>query len=293
MYSQIKKPKGRLVITLIATILGIGIPVVGAIMINSPIKQFANVIEGASGSAANLLIDFSELLPFGYAYAAGMVSSVNPCGFALLPAYLGLYVGDLDQARQSNWAVVKLIRALTVTLVVTVGFIILFGTFGLMIGTGITFVVRLFPWIGLSIGVLLILVGAWLNSGGTLYAAKLNKLAQHTGKINQINIRGYFAFGLAYGTASLGCTLPIFLAVIGTSLTKETTLGVATQVTAYGLGMGTVIFGLTISIALFQGALVGTLKKTAPFVQKAGAVFLIFAGSYLVYYWLTVGELID
>ena len=62
MYSQLKKPKGRLVITLIATILGIGIPVAGAIMINSPIKQFANVIEIVSGSAANLLIDFSELL---------------------------------------------------------------------------------------------------------------------------------------------------------------------------------------------------------------------------------------
>ena len=293
MYFKIKKPNWQLIKALITIVLGLGIPLIGAIIVDSPLRLLTNGIEVLSGSAANLLVDFSGLLPFGYAYAAGMVSSANPCGFALLPAYLGLYVGDLDRPNQSNWVLFKLVRALMVTLVVTMGFILLFGVIGLMIGAGITFLVKLFPLIGLGIGVILVLVGVWLIFGGKLYSSTLNRLAEYTGNINQINIRGYFAFGLAYGTASLACTLPIFLAVIGTSLTKETTLGTATQLIAYGLGMGTVIFGLTLSIALFQGALVSALKRTTPHVQKLGAVFLILAGSYLCYYWLTLGELIN
>jgi hypothetical protein len=33
-------------------------------------------------------------VPLGYAFVAGMVASVNPCGGVLLPADLGLYLGD-------------------------------------------------------------------------------------------------------------------------------------------------------------------------------------------------------
>ena len=38
----------------------------------------------------------AHLIPLGYAFGAGMVSTVNPCGFAMLPAYLGLYLGSRD-----------------------------------------------------------------------------------------------------------------------------------------------------------------------------------------------------
>ncbi|MCZ7569026.1 MAG: hypothetical protein M5U01_10635 [Ardenticatenaceae bacterium] len=36
------------------------------------------------------------VLPVGYAFGAGMIAAVNPCGFAMLPAYLSLYLG-LDE----------------------------------------------------------------------------------------------------------------------------------------------------------------------------------------------------
>ena len=43
-----------------------------------------------------LVSNIANLIPLGYAFGAGMVSSVNPCGFAMLPAYLGLFVGIRD-----------------------------------------------------------------------------------------------------------------------------------------------------------------------------------------------------
>ena len=47
-------------------------------------------------SLSQWMASVAALIPLGYAFAAGMVSAVNPCGFAMLPAYLGLYIGNHD-----------------------------------------------------------------------------------------------------------------------------------------------------------------------------------------------------
>ena len=45
----------------------------------------------------NWMNALAVLLPFGYSFGAGMVSTVNPCGFSMLPAYLSLFLGDLHE----------------------------------------------------------------------------------------------------------------------------------------------------------------------------------------------------
>ena len=105
-------------------------------------------------------------------------------------------------------------------------------------------------------------------------------------------MRGYFLFGLGYGTASLSCTLPIFLAVIGTSLAVSTIATSFGQFVLYGLGMGMVIIGLTLGMAVFKGAMVGALRKALPYIAPVGTWMMILAGSYIIFYWLTIGELL-
>ena len=41
--------------------------------------------------------DLARLLPFGYAFGAGMVATVSPCGIAMLPAYVSLYLGAQEE----------------------------------------------------------------------------------------------------------------------------------------------------------------------------------------------------
>ena len=111
------------------------------------------------------------------------------------------------------------------------------------------------------------------------------------GNPGQVGIRGYFTFGLSYGTASLSCTLPIFLTVVGTSLAVSSIPSALGQLFLYGLGMGAVIMALTIGMALFQGAMVGALRRTLGFVQTISPVLMLVAGAYIVFYWLTIGGL--
>ena len=209
----------------------------------------------------------------------------------MLPAYLGLYLGEGEGTRQSP--AVRLQRAVLVGSVVTLGFVLMFGIVGLPIGLGARGLVGVFPWVGLGIGVLLAVAGAWLASGGKLYSGLASQLSARVGGSGNTSVRGYFAFGVGYGTASLSCTLPIFLAVVGSSFTVSTFAQSTLQFLLYGLGMGSVILVLTLSMAVFRGAMVGVLRRALPAMQPISAGLLLLAGAFIVYYWLTIGGLLE
>ena len=187
----------------------------------------------------------------------------------------------------------RLQRAVLVGSTMTAGFVLMFALVGVPIGLGARGLVDFFPWVGLGIGVLLATTGAYLLSGGKLYSTLAMRLSDRFGGTGGGGVRSYFTFGIGYGTASLSCTLPIFLAVIGGTFTAGTFLDSVLQFLLYGLGMGTVILALTIGMAVFKGALVGSLRKMLPYVSTISAVMLLVAGAFIVYYWLTIGELLE
>ncbi len=277
----------------IAWLVGaLGFAVVGAIITGTDLSGVTEEVEGLSADSGNFLSRVGDLFPLGFAFSAGMVSSVNPCGFAMLPAYLGLYLGDQGGGNTLGLAS-RLERAVLVGSTVTLGFVLMFALVGIPIGLGARGIVGFFPWVGLGIGVLLAIVGAYLLSGGKLYTNLAMRLSDKVGGSNSNNVRGYFTFGIGYGTASLSCTLPIFLAVIGSTFTADTFLDSLLQFLLYGLGMGSVILVLTLSMAVFRSAMVGGLRKLLPYVGTISAVMLLVSGSFIVYYWLTIGELLD
>ena len=282
-----------IILPVLAGSLALSVAVIGALITGggSDTSGVNGFVEALSGSSSSRLGSLGLLAPLGFAFAAGMASAVNPCGFAMLPAYLGLYMGSNDKDREQPHPVRRLGRALLVGTVVTGGFVMLFGVAGLVIGGGARTVVDIIPWLGLSIGILLAIAGAWMIGGGKLYTGFAGRAASRIGNPGQVGIRGYFVFGLSYGTASLSCALPIFLTVVGTSLAVSSIPSALGQLFLYGLGMGAVIMALTIGMALFQGAMVGALRKTLGFVQAISPVLMLVAGAYIVFYWLTIGGL--
>lgn len=272
------------------------IPLTFAIIVGMRTEQTyvndgVNEIIGTLSGRSEILI--GGLVPQLFALSAGMVATVNPCGFAMLPAYLGLYLNsnELTDINASHFHQVT--KALIVSVFVTSGFVLLFGITGLLIGAGVQSLTIIFPWIGLGIGVTLTGVGAWLLRGGRLYTGIAERAAFRIGNPTQVNLKGYFLFGVSYGTASLSCTLPIFLAVIGSTLATKGVWAAINQFLLYSLGMGLVIVMLTVSIALFKEAIVGIMRKTLPYMQPISAALMILAGTYIVFYWLTIGGLAE
>ena len=100
---------------------------------------------------------------------------------------------------------------------------------------------------------------------------------------------GLFLFGVAYALVSLSCTLPIFLAVVATSFATSGTGEGLYQMVNYGLGMGVVVTTVTLSAALFRGALTRKMGVVLPYVHRASAGLLLLAGAYIVYWSIFVG----
>src|SRR5690348_1440372 len=98
---------------------------------------------------------------FPLALAAGMLAAANPCGFALLPAYLSLLVvGDDAPGRPAAAG-----RALVLTAAMTAGFAGVFGVFGLVVAPVAGSLQRHLPWFGVVSGLLLAGAGGWLLAG--------------------------------------------------------------------------------------------------------------------------------
>src|SRR5690606_29189493 len=68
----------------------------------------------------------------GYVLLLGMVAAFNPCGFALLPAYLTVIMTRSASAQESASA--SLWRAVSFAGALTVGFLVVFGFFGVLFG---------------------------------------------------------------------------------------------------------------------------------------------------------------
>lgn len=253
------------------------------------VNRFVELLSGSSGSGIS-----NVGIKLGFAYAVGAASAVNPCGFAMLPAYLGLYVSGGNREQESRNPVLLLGRAIMVGLSVSLGFVALFGAVGLVLGFGSqAVVVTALPYVGLAIGVLLIGAGAFMASGGKIYTSLAQRVASRVGDPGQLNIPGYILFGVSYGLASLSCTLPLFLAVLGVGAGLSSgwleTLG---QFVLYAGGMGSVIMVLTLGMAVARSVLIRWMRTVLPYVSVVGAWLMVVAGTYIVFYWLTLGDLL-
>jgi cytochrome c biogenesis protein CcdA len=264
------------------TVTVLGLAVAAGLLATSAASGPLLFVETLSARISGVLLALGTKAPLGYAVVAGMVASVNPCGFVLLPAYLGLYLGD---DRVSGHRPIG--RAIVVSVTVTASFVLLFGLAGIIASLAASAVTSALPWIGAAVGAGLILLGGVLASGRELHAPLGPRAAHHLKAAARTRgVGGYAAYGVAYGLASLGCTLPVFLGVVGTSLQLHGVADAVAQFVLFGIGMGAVLASLTILTAWFGEGLVTRMRSLAPHIGWASAVLLWLAGAYVVYYWL-------
>lgn len=221
-------------------------------------------------------------MPLALALVAGALASVNPCGFPLLPAFLSFYVGadeeDLPRAPA------RVGQGLLVGLLVSAGFLAVFALVGVPIAYGVTQLTGAIPWAGFAIGAVMVMVAVAGLAGRTLYLRPRQPL-----QVRRRRRPGTMVwFGAAYAVCSLGCTLPIFVALVGASLATTSVIEGTIVFGAYGLGMATMLMALSLGAALARDGLARRLKRLLPHMQRVASGLLLIAGAYLTYYWARV-----
>lgn len=209
------------------------------------------------------------------AFAAGMISTVNPCGFAMLPAYLGLFLGDDPGSRRS---------VLAVAASVSVGFVAVFLVVGALVVAGIRAVIAWIPWMTLLIGGAFVVAGVALIAGHSLLPA----LRLGRGGSRDRTLAGMVGFGASYGIASLSCTLPIFLSLTAGAVAGSGPGQGLLTFAAYGLGMTLSVTTITAVIGLGRDRIVARIRPIAARIHAIAGWVLAAAGLFIIWYWVTV-----
>ena len=219
-------------------------------------------------------------------FALGMVALINPCGFALLPAYLGFFLGlDDDEAGESK--ITALNRAQIVGLSLSIGFLAVFGLLGLAFAGIIGEISSVLRYITLGMGVLLVVLGVAMLRGFQPLL-KLPKLEKGTGSRSSVSM---FLFGVSYAIASLSCTIGIFISAIpadGSSFVDR--FG---AFLSYGLGMGLLATVLTLAVAFGKKGIVNRMRSILPRINMISAVILVVVGAYVTAYGFWQIEVFD
>lgn len=214
-------------------------------------------------------------------FSAGGLAALNPCGFALLPAYLGLVVSPPDGggARTRPRLPVAVARALGATAAMTVGFVLVFAAFGLVVSPLASSAQRVLPYVTVAVGLVLIGVGAVMLAGRSV-TLPLPHLTRSSGT----GWRASVSYGVVYALASLTCTVGPFLALVVTTLRSDDVTDGLVLVGAYAAGMGAVVGVAAVAVALAAGTVLNRLRSTGRWLPRATGALLVVVGAYVAWY---------
>lgn len=225
--------------------------------------------------------------PLAVAFGAGMLATVNPCGFVMLPAYLSYFLGvtgnDATSTEPAEIPRIGIGRALGVGAVVSAGFMSLFAVAGMLLSWASVGVYEIAPWLTLIIAVGLVLVGVAMLIGWepTFSLPHLEKGGRDR------TLSSMYLFGVSYAIASLGCTLPVFLATVSGTIRRHNLASGLVVYVAYGLGMAVVMMALTAAIAGARTSLVRGLRGVMPYISRIAGALVLVAGIYIGWYGIT------
>jgi cytochrome c-type biogenesis protein len=226
----------------------------------------------------------------GLALTAGALAALNPCGFALLPAYLSTFVlapGGPTGEGPGPSRLRTVGRAVSTTAAMTVGFVVVFAVFGLVVAPAAAASQRYLPYVTAVTGVLLAAVGLGLLLGKRVGVW-----------MPRIGFRGRGAvaalgYGVVYALASLTCTVAPFLAIVVTSLRSDDVAEGLLLFVTYAAGMGLVVGVAAVAVALASTSVLSRMRSSGGWVQRAVGVLVLVVGAYVAYYGIWEVRVLD
>jgi len=213
-------------------------------------------------AGASLQFDPASL---SFAFTAGVFTFLSPCSFSLLPAYILYYLGRDSSWHDTAWK----------------GFVSTLGILSVFIVLGL---------ISAHLGILLSSVSFTQVSGlifmamgiVTLLDLRLPIRALRVTPPKRTDLLGLYLFGIAYGMASTGCSLAMFLSVVAYALSTESFLNGFLSIISYSLGIA-----IPLLLMAFLGADISAFasKRSAPirpWLHRIGGLALMVIGTYLI-----------
>jgi cytochrome c-type biogenesis protein len=261
------------------------------------------------------------------AMAMGVAAFFSPCSFPLLPGYVSYYLGIRktdaagpvkDESADAKKKRKKAVRKSSIRFAVkggtasAMGLLVVFVVVGALVILLGNMLVGYIKHMDLVVGILLLILGILtltnlqyyriinpISSGFDRIKSRLRKKKDDnktsgTGPQSPRKASGLslFGYGMGYGAASLGCTLPVFIAILVAGIGSGGIFNGAMILLAFALSASVLMIAITLLVAGFEMAVMQKLKAATPYIKKASGIILIAVGIYLLYYYWTVARFI-
>ncbi|UCE37828.1 MAG: sulfite exporter TauE/SafE family protein [Thermoplasmata archaeon] len=250
------------------------------------IKKIEATRQGAADPIASYSIPLVLL-----AFATGIASFFSPCSFPMLPGYVGYYLGLEDEKEQKQRKEI-LKRALPIGIAAALGLLFIYLFMGLLI---MIIGAPIYPFLQYMIpviAVIVIILGLLMLTNIQYYfiTNRINSVANSitskikvrnktlTERINEKEVGGIFVYGMGYGLVAAGCTLPLFLLIVTTSISTGGFLSGMLIFFVYGLGAAILMVAVTLLVALSKDSIINKMKMSTEKIKVASGLIMIIAG---------------
>jgi len=219
----------------------------------------------------------SPLLALGAMFGAGLLTSLTPCVYPMIPITAAVIAGTARED-QTRW------RTISLTLTYAVGLAVLYALLGALAGlTGQLFgTVSASPWARLAIGNLLLLFA--LAMLDVIPVPVPRKLLERAARTEGGSYGAVFMMGAMSGVVAAPCGAPAFAVVLTWVAATQAGLMGFVYLFVFSLGMTALLVG----VGLFSGTLALMPRSGAwmVWVKRVAAVIMIGMAEY---YFITAG----
>jgi cytochrome c-type biogenesis protein len=207
-------------------------------------------------------------------FGAGLVTSLTPCVYPMIPITIGILGGAGAAGRSRRTTVVY-------TAVYVVGLAMVYALLGLVAGlTGSLFgSISSNPWAYFTFGNLLLLAG--LAMLDVFPVAAPQRLVAWAGRVGGRSVGGVFLMGATSGLVAAPCGAPAFAAVLTWVSGTQSAVWGFTYLFVFSLGMT----ALLVAVGLFSGTVTALPRPgrwTIWVKRLAGVLMLAMAQYYFV-----------
>jgi thiol:disulfide interchange protein DsbD len=211
---------------------------------------------------------------FAAVYASGLLTSLTPCVYPLLPIVIG-YLGSKEGGLRSR---------LAASLSYIVGLSLVYTALGMAAAlTGSLFgAVASNTWVYLAFGVLLLFLGGNMMEWYYIPLPNLAGLAPES--VKRSPWLGPFVMGLTSGMVASPCTAPVLASLLVFVASKKAVVTGGLLMFSFSMGLSSML----LVIGFFAGSLMPKSGAWMVKVKTALALLIMGAGVYFIY---TAGKL--
>ncbi len=265
----------------------------------SETNEMSDIIDKALKGEAEA-VSISSVGIWALAFGAGAASFFSPCSFPLLPGYIGYYLGiEKERGELSSKTLRKALPGGFASAMGILFIYIVVGTILVLFGSGADLDISVLAPI---IGIILIALGALMMSNIQYYfiinpirdffsklslrRKKTENQSQSQDGLSKKSLGGLFVFGIGYGAAAAGCTLPIFGVIVLSALLQNNIFQGILLLLLYGLGAALFMIITTVLVSASEDTILNKLKMSTDKIKKISGALMIIGGVGVILFFL-------